>query len=310
MLRKSKNHEIARRSYFNDLTTAAKERWKSFWLQESKTRPLAYVRILLGLVVALLAAEGLVTLPAWISSSGVVDASLARALVGVGLGWDSLFRPSLLYYVSSPLGIQVYLVGLMLAGLLLAAGCGGRITAALVYVLSLGICHRMPILTGPGEYLLSAMLLYLIVDTGKLQNLIRPGVSDGGERWTAHAATRLMQVHLWMWILFSLLTQLAAVIWWEGEAVWFLAAAHRSFFSTSLLADNAYLVNALTHGLILAQVLAVLCLPKPLTRPLGLIAAIVTWLGIALFSGDIAYACIGVSSSLAFATIRTHPCPD
>jgi hypothetical protein len=309
MLRKSQNQEIARRSYFNELVNASRERWESFWLQESKTRPLAYVRILLGLIVAFLAAEGFLTLPAWISSSGVIDASLARALVGVGREWDSLFRPSLLYYVSSPLGVQVYLIGLMLAGLLLAAGCGGRITAAVVYVLFLGICHRMPILTGPGEYLLSAMLLYLVIDTGKLQKLIRPGVSDGGERWTAHVATRLMQVHLWMWILFSLLSQLAAVIWWEGEAVWFLTAAHRSFFSTSLLAGNAYLVNALTHGLILAQVCAVGFLIKPLTRPLGLIAAMVAWLGIALFSGDITYACIGASSSLAFATNRTHPGP-
>jgi hypothetical protein len=310
MLRKKENQQRdTSQAYLRRLVNVVIESWSNFWFQESTSTSLPIVRVCLGCIVSLLSIEGLLSLRFWIARDGVLPVGLTRSLIGVGRDWDSLFRTSALYLLDWPIAIQVYFFILFVAGLLLAAGIGGRLLAAIVYVMFIGVCHRVPVISGPGDYLLSAMLLYLVVDTGKLNRVLRPGLGDRSPRLTTNIALRLMQVHLWMWMLFSVLSQLAAVIWWEGEAVWFLTASHRSFLETNFLAKNAILVNLLTHGLIVAQVVAVACLAKPLTRPIGWIAAVTAWFGIGLFSGDVSYAVIGAAASLCFLNEQPQPKP-
>jgi hypothetical protein len=296
-----------RKSYATELYAHASRVWTDFWFQESSTKTVSLVRIFAGFVIIAIGLDSIFSLPNWLSSTGLLDVSLTRDLIGVKKEWDSIFRPSLLYFLSTKLSIQLYFGALVGTAGLMALGIGSRWTVAVVYVLFLGICHRMPFLIGPAEYLMCAVLLYLVIDPGKALRPARYGLSDNTNRFSAHLALRLLQVHLWLWMLFALLSQLAAVIWWEGEAVWFLAAQHKAFLPTALLAKNAILVNFITHGLIFSQATALFCLSKKLTRPIGLAAAMIAWVGIGVVSGDVYYAAVGIVASLSYLDLYLDP---
>jgi hypothetical protein len=293
-------------SYAQKLYAHATKTWVDFWFQQSSPMTISVVRVFAACIVVAMGIESLLSMPIWISENGLVDVGISRELIGVGQEWDSLFRPSLLYFLTSKLSIQIYFGALIVFATLMAIGIGSRWSVAVVYVLFLGICHRIPFLIGPAEYLMSALLLYLLIDPGKILRWQRFGFSDSDGRFSAHLVVRLLQVHVWLWMFFALLSQLAAVIWWEGEAVWFLSAQHRSFLSTSVLADNSILVNALTHGLIASQAIALFFLTKRLTRPLGLVFAIIAWIGVGVVSTDIFYAAVGIAGSLSFLELSSR----
>ena len=95
--------------------------------------------------------------------------------------------------------------------------------------------------------------------------------------------------------------QLASLIWWRGEAVWWLAAASRSnALTTETLANQAYLVNALTHGWILIELLALWLLIPRSTRPLGVLLGWLSCCCIGLLADQACYAILLAACLAAF----------
>ncbi len=168
----------------------------------------------------------------------------------------------------------------MIVAILVALGMGGRWTAALLFILVLGIVHRIHFLTGPVDYLLTAMLGYLVIHSGKEEKLLSVGIEGTNTSILETLAQRLLQVHYYGWLLLCFFSHQAGLIWWQGEASWWLAASGRnSFFGTEELYLQSWLVNGLTHATIGVLLVAILAIPFAKTRPLGWIATLIYWCG-------------------------------
>ncbi len=273
--------------------------WSAFWETPVAASQLGRTRFAVGLIASVIAIESLLFIPRWIGTNGILGTPQFGEFAGDHWS-DLLLRPSLLQWHCSAFFVQMYCVALALLSILLMLGIGGRWIAASTFLFYTGLLHRSGYLVGPAEYLLNALLLYLVIDQGKLEKPWQPGIADRTRRWSMGIASKLIQVHVWLWIAFSLLSQLAAVIWWEGEGVWFLSYLPTSFLDKSWLAKRGYWVNLLTHAIVVFQLLAVICLPMKLYRPIGIGAAILSWLLIGLSTGDLYYASAGIVGTFIF----------
>ena len=159
--------------------------------------------------------------------------------------------------------------------------------------------HRITWLQGPLEPALAAGVAYLMVQPGPTawKWTLVPAT------WSTCVTLRLLQVHWWLLVAAGVLSQLASLTWWRGEAVWWLASAGRSnLLATDLLRDNATLTNVLTHGVVLIQLLALWLVTVRPARSLGIVLGI----GVSLIYGCIAdqilYALLLASFLTAYAS--------
>ncbi len=157
----------------------------------------------------------------------------------------------------------------------MAIGIGGRVVVALVWILTLGIVHRVPILQDAGDLLFTGIIGYLVVDPGRTKHWNSIGLDDREDRWTANLAVRLMQCHIVGWLAISLVSHLAEPMWWSGSAAWWLASGQRSpWFSQNYLSDKPYLINAISHGFIAIHLVTLGLFLRSGCRPLAIGAAL------------------------------------
>jgi hypothetical protein len=277
--------------------------WSRFWFESQSTLDIALVRVAFGIWSMIYVISWWSDLPALIATGGLLPVELARYLIGAGVpGTGSLGRVSLLYVVESPWVVQAYLAVAWIVSLALTLGLGGRWLALGHALLMLGIAHRMPMLQGPGAAWITGMLLYLAVDPGKLERWWKPGLHDHASRVTARLGLRLVQVHVLMWLVVSLLSALAEPMWWSGVAAWWLAENGRSpWFRSEVLSERPYLVNLLTYGYLFLQVALIGTLVRRGLRSIAILLsvslAVMTW----WLAGDAIYALALVAAAWAFA---------
>ncbi len=220
-------------------------------------------RIALALVSILYVATWWSDLGNWIDRGSILDRNTMVALDAADQ-LDSAtsrfdYRPSLLFFSGTKAVATVYLASTMIVAILVALGMGGRWTAALLFILVLGLVHRIHFLNGPVDYLLTAMLGYLVIHSGKEEKLLSVGIEGTNTSILETLAQRLLQVHYYGWLLLCFFSHQAGLIWWQGEASWWLAASGRnSFFGTEELYLQSWLVNGLTHATIGVLLVAIL----------------------------------------------------
>jgi hypothetical protein len=119
-----------------------------------------------------------------------------------------------------------------------------------------------------------------------------------------------MQVHLVLIYGAMLIAQLQGAAWWQGTAVWWLMARpdSRLVDLTGLshmgLAFE-YLVNFLTHAIVLYELCFVFLIWNPLARPILLVLGVLMWTGLALIGGSVSFAVVMLVANLAFLTPQT-----
>jgi hypothetical protein len=248
-------------------------------------------RVALGILSAVYAACWWFDLQSWIAPEGLLNGSVTRFLIGDQVaGTGSASRISLLYSIDSSWFVNFYLLLTFLCSLAMTFGVGGRVMAAMVWGLVLGIVHRVPMLQGAGDLLLTGLLGYLVIDPGKTRLRWRIGLHDPIERWSAKLAVRLMQCHLLIWLLVSLVSHLVEPMWWAGNAAWWLASGQLSpWFSPYFLSDKPYVVNILSHLFLLMHFVTVWLLMVRHGRPLAIVAAGLTAISIGGLAGDWLY---------------------
>lgn len=241
--------------------------WNLFWFAPRPEACLSLPRVAICLISAIWFASFWNTAAAWFSADGLLPTPLATQMLAVDRTpawqvWSSL------WLVQSSVGLRIWLaVGVGLS-LLAASGVGGRLTLAVLCLWAIAWANRLVALSGLVEPTLIACLAYLIVDPGVA---LASHSQATRSTWSANLALRLLQTHWWLLVAAGLLTQLGGLVWWRGEAVWWLAAAGRSnWLSVELLRGQASWINALTHVVIIVQMLALWLLCVPATRPLGI----------------------------------------
>lgn len=241
--------------------------WNQYWFAPRPPACMTVPRIAICLVSAVWFASFWSSAPAWLSADGLLQTRLsAQMLIADQTPAWQTWSP--LWLVQSAAWLQTWLAVGVALSLLAASGFGGRLTLAILCLWAITWANRLVALSGLVEPMLIASLGYLIVDPG-VPLTVHSRTTDS--RWSAGLALRLLQTHWWLLVAAGLLSQLGGLVWWRGEAVWWLAAAGRSnWLSVELIRGQASWINGLTHAVIVVQILALWLLTVPAARPLGI----------------------------------------
>ncbi len=280
----------------------AKHRWvDSELLKPTLSGAAAACRLSLGVACVVFFATWYSSLQNWISSDGPLNVDAARFLILDGVeGSGSAYRISPLYWTESfAVQVSLLLIGTLLS-LVLVSGFGGRIVPILVWLTMLCVLQRVSMIQSLGDVLLCSLVPYLAIDNGWLTQRTRVGFADNEERWTTGLTIGLIRWHLLIWLSVSLGVHLSQDMWWNGDAIWNIAANGQSpILWPKLIADQPWLSPLLGNAWLLLQLLTIVCIIVRKLRPLGIAVSICYWLNIYILSGDMFYALVGMAATSA-----------
>ena len=300
-------------SYLADLASATNRGWNTFFFSAADPTSVGLVRIAAGILAFWSLLVFGLDLHEYFGSTGWAQPSLIRALERP-LSWsfwflvpDGLLRP--------------VWCGCLVVLLLFTLGVFSRLTAVLSWVIVISTIRRVPIALYGFDQVLSALLLYLAVTgaSGQAVSLDRfrrrwrqarkraavrrstrhkdgpqhpicpdePGIPL--QSVSANLALRLIQIHIVLIYGMAGLAKLQGPSWWTGLALWkTMATAEFVGFDFTALAAWPLLVNALTHGTLLLELLYPVLIWVKILRPMMLAGAAMLHIGIAVMSPGLA----------------------
>ena len=261
-----------------------KQAWEGFWFTPADPRPLAVVRIVVGLAAFAYVASFSSDLVRWFGPHGLLPPETSAAVTGDAPSFRfSVFRlansPTQLWTIH---GISLGVAAALTLGLVSRAAAAATLIAVLSYV------HRSFVVGGLIEPVLAMFLLYLCVAPCgaylSLDRLLRMPTLLRGSDQPCVAATislRLMQVHLAALYAVMGVTKLYGNAWWDGEAVWLLLAqTHSRPLDLTFLRDYPLVLAGWTHLIAYTHLAFAPLVWNRLTRPIVLILAALTWLSL------------------------------
>jgi hypothetical protein len=291
--------------YFARLFAGFGNGWTRFWFTPGDATTLSAMRLAIGLVAVYLHGTLLFDLTRFFGPDGLLPAADIRPLEGNTFSY--------LNYLSTPGELwTVHLIGLAIL-VLFTAGLWTRATSILALVVFLSDVHRAPMITGPTEPIVAMLLLYLCVAPCGQQFSVDRLLADRGGGATplglptvelstsATIATRLIQVHLALWVAMMGFSKLTGDTWWSGMGMWWLIARQESrLVDFRGLYQMPKLIDFWSHAVVLFELSFPLLIWIPLARPLVLAIAVAVWSSLALVTGDITFAVVLAIASMAF----------
>lgn len=277
------------------------ESWNGFWFTKQNPELVARVRIVICVLVAIQFLIYMITGSSWFGAQGWLDVETGRYLIGDGIdGTGSTYRWSLLYrFPGATMGVAF--LG-FLASVFCAAGVGARVAPAIAWCALAMFHHRAPMLITLSEPLMSAFLVYLVIEPGRLVWNGIGGLASGPDRVSANIALRLMQCHFGLWMAFSMFSMLGNPAWWNGEAGWGLIEHRQGLLA---LGDGwQSLGQFLTHFVVGLQIAILACLLLENWRWMGRWILYVFVLCMLLLMGDWMYAAVLLAASLTIWPVR------
>ncbi len=281
--------------------------WNHFWFMPSSPDDLCLLRIGVGGLLCLWLVSFSPDLVNWFGPQGLLPLEMIERMRGE-------YKFSLFDYFRTVPGLwTIHAAGLACAlaltvGFLTRAACIASIIVFLSYV------HRAPMIHGQAEHVLAMLLLYLClapcgrrfsIDAARRRRRKNPGDfdTDTGQETctTATIARRLIQLHLAGFYGVMALTKLAGNTWWNGGAAWWLLARSESrVLDLTWLHDQLLVINGLSHGMVLFEILFALLIWNRRVRPLLLLLAVPYWCFIGLVTGWLVFAFSMFVALLAF----------
>ncbi len=292
--------------YFGRLADAFGQGWTRFWFTPSDPATLSVIRLLTGAVVVYLHATLSFDLVAFFGPSGLLPVVDIAPLEGNTFSY--------LNYLSTPAELwTAHLIGLAIL-VLFAAGFYTRITSVLALIVFLSDVNRAPMLTSLTEPVAAMVLLYLcLAPCGRrfsidalLARRKKPDprqVEVAGQELSTMAtiATRLIQVHLALLVAMMGFSKLSGDVWWIGTGMWWLMSRPESrLVDLTWLHATPRVIDAWTHLIVLFELTFPVLIWAPLARPMLLAWGLITWASIALVTGDVPFALMMCTASLAF----------
>jgi hypothetical protein len=277
----------ARVSAAASLTESIGATWTRFWFTPAGPWPLAVVRIFGGLLALALWASYAGDLETWFGPFGMISPPLLAA-------WRSPWAVSLFDFTTWSAGL---LIAYGLGGLVLVAvtiGLATPVVTVLGAVMFASLLHRGPMLVGPADDVVAVILWCLAIGrSGAALSVDRSiGAWLGRPAPQASVRTRvalgLLRVHAAVIAGAAALAQLKGDVWWNGTAAWWLAARAESPLVdlTGPFLGSEYLVNIITHAIVLFEVVFAVGLWVPSVRRLLVTVALVAWPLIGLVAGE------------------------
>ncbi|MCU0961043.1 MAG: hypothetical protein MUF48_13140 [Pirellulaceae bacterium] len=310
--------------YLRELAHAFGAGWNRFWYTPRDPRMVCALRIAAGLCALAFVISHTADLVRWMGPDGILDAQTTLQLNGQQTLGPTL-RYSYLFLAATPASLWILHGAGIVTVVALTVGLWSRWTAPAALLVVLAYVHRMPLLTGQWEPVLTMLLAYLsLAPTGRCWSLDallarrrarRGGARDAPSRpqpsVAANISVRLIQLHLAALCILTGLNMLAADVWWSGEAVWWLIARTESrLVNLTALSDAFLLVNAWTHVIVLYLLVFGVLVWHRLARPLLLVLGIPFWLSLALLTGLVAWCLTMLLASLAFVESQRGVCHE
>lgn len=294
--------------YLRGLMDYVGRAWNHFWFAPSDGLDLSVMRIAVGLLLLAWQLSFTFVLMGWFSGEGWFTASVYDRLVTSQSPGSSsaLDHQSFLFWAD--IGqLWTRHAGSAVVLLLFTLGLWTRVTSVLAWCVTLAYIHRAPFLAGPAESVLVALVAYLAL--GRCGDHLSLDARRGRRASGAAAqpsslttvARRLMQIHLVLFYLAFLSSQLAAATWWRGDAMWWLAAQQQSpLLDLRWMREQPFLVNLWTHGFLLSELALVAFIWNPWLRPLVLLFSSLAWCSLAVASGNVPLAATMIVAHLAW----------
>lgn len=280
---------------------AWKQAWEQFWFTPEDPRPLAVIRIAVGLAALLYLASFSGDLVRWFGPGGLLPPETLAAITGESVS----FRFSLLRLASSPSELWMIHGICLAAAAALTLGLATRAAAAATLVAVLSYIHRGLVIGSLIEPMLAMFLLYLcLAPAGAFCSLDRligmPRWLRGNDRPSvaANLSLRLMQVHLAALYVVMGAAKLYGNVWWDGEAIWFfLAQTHSRPVDLSFLRGYPRVLAGWTHLIAYTHLAFAPLVCSRLTRPIVLALATITWLSLIPVTGQVLFCFFMVAAS-------------
>jgi hypothetical protein len=291
--------------YCQRLANAFGQGWTRFWFTPSDPTALCAIRLAVGVIVVYLHATLSFDLVAFFGPAGLLPVLDIAPLEG------NVF--SYLNFLSTPAELWTAHVAGLVILVLFAVGLWTRLTTVLALVVFLSDVNRAPMITSLTEPIAAMVMLYLcLAPCGQRFSLdaVRARRKPTDPRTVAAArplstmatiSTRLIQVHLALFVAMMGFSKLSGDVWWIGTGMWWLMSRPESrLVDFTWLHRTPLLIDAWTHLIVLVELAFPILIWAPLARPLMLALAVLVWVSIALVTGEVTFALMMVVASLAF----------
>ncbi|MDA0658190.1 MAG: hypothetical protein O2931_09050 [Planctomycetota bacterium] len=292
--------------------------WHRFWFQASDPSPLAVLRIFTGLAAIDYFVSWAPDLQYWWGQDGILRPEDVRNLLRFTDEAGQFYGISYLNLLESPWLLNGAHAVAIVVAVCFTLGICTRVASVLLWLELLSYVHRAPMLTTHLDPVLTAVVGYLCLapcgtrwswDAWRRNRV--PVQSDEPvqfdstvtTRWTVSSnfAQRLIQVHLTVFYLLFALSKLGGDTWWNGEAMWWLTAQSDSpLLDASGLGRDPIWINVWTHAIVGIELLYPVLIWNRWTRPLIMMAAIVSWTSLALVTGRITFCLLMIGLQVAF----------
>ena len=290
-----------------------------FWFSKANDRLAARMRIAIGIICLLWLYSFSTDVADWFGPKGVLRTQAIRNIESSSLldSPASQWRFSLLDYCTT--NSQVATFHLVAFGLAAAftIGFATPFTSIATLVAVSSFVQRAPILFGAAEHLLLSAILYLCIAPcgkhlsldallsrrGKTADDLTPTASES-RSVRSNIALRLIQIHLAIVLLYSGLTKLSGVVWWNGDAVWWMLVQPESaLVDFSRLGADLYgelIMNAWTYAIVGTELIAATLIWFRLVRPLIITACVIVYLSLIPLTGLVGYCSIMIVLLFSF----------
>jgi hypothetical protein len=292
-------------TYWEQWTEAVGEGWNQFWFAKRSSQQLALVRIITGLVALLYFIGFAGDYARWLGPSGILPLETVNDLLQDRTRLN--YHYSLLTVAQGSTELMVFQALGLIGAVGLTIGLFSRVSAALTLTILLSYVHRVPMISGLGEPILSMLLFYLcFVPSGEWYSVDawirrRKTNEDPPPSVFANLGTRLIQVHLVAFVAMMAMSKLSRQPWWEGDALWYLIAQTRSRpINLTFLRASPFVLNAWAHAIVLVECLFPVLVWNRFARPILLVIGPLLWLSLGIVSGHLIFALAMCGASAAF----------
>jgi hypothetical protein len=294
--------------------------WNAFWFTPQAPTTLGLMRIATGLIVFYSQLVWTQELLTFVGFDGMLPRDYRQLLFG-SYAWSHFD------WVTSTTQIWiVHWTGLLIVALF-TLGVKTRITSILTAALVISYCNRATGALFGLDQIMVMLCLYLSIgnsggafsfDRWWQMRKQRAGDSTNDFpnkmglrplRWSGidspdvltNIATRLVQLHLCLIYFYAGLGKLQGETWWNGQAIWFSVASHEyQTLDLTWMADHMGLVALLTMITVYWEVTYSALIWFRLTRPIVLLIAVLTHLGIGLAMGMMTFGLVMLVANLSF----------
>ncbi|MCA9109896.1 MAG: HTTM domain-containing protein [Planctomycetaceae bacterium] len=297
--------------YLTDLAHQSAETWNRFWYTPTDPATLGLIRLLTGLMLVYTHWVWGLDFESFFGPESWVNSELVQRYQ------QDSYVFSLWFLVPYEYAFAVHMMCVGILGLF-ALGVFTRVTSILSLLIVISYSNRLPTAQYGLDQANGLLTLYLAIGPSgaaysidswlrRARGMVPPKTAEGlgfdsyGPSIHANIAIRLIQIHMCVIYLFAGLGKLQGDAWWDGLAMW-MAFSNREYQTVDMLwlSNYPWLIHAMTHVTILWEVSYCALVWVPILRPIVLLMAVVTHVGIGLCMGMWTFAIIMMVGNMAF----------